>query len=231
LGEPGCHEGERSGLAGRPRRGLRGRSGSSARPWTWKLPSMQGTPWNLPPRTATGSSYSAPATATSSSTAATATAPSRYSRRTTRIGRGRAGPQRRRATRRAGVRRHLDLASPSGRPTEHPQPGRPHGVAGRQEDSGRTRSICGRRVRVSRADDGTAGAGASGYYLRSSWMPGRLELTLNRAESVANSTGTASVPARPRSTVSPAPRHCGAARLVPERMRRNRCRRRWRPGK
>jgi hypothetical protein len=27
---------------------------------------------------------------------------------------------------------------------EHPQPGRPHGVAGRSEDSGRTRSICGR---------------------------------------------------------------------------------------
>ena len=34
--------------------------------------------------------------------------------------------------------------SPSGRPTEHPQPGRPHGVAGGQEDSGRTRSTCGR---------------------------------------------------------------------------------------
>ena len=46
---------------------------------------MRGTPWNLPPRTATGSSYSAPATATSSSTAATATAPARYSRWTTRI--------------------------------------------------------------------------------------------------------------------------------------------------
>ena len=38
LREPGCHEGERSGLAGHPRRRLRGRPGSSARPWTWKLP-------------------------------------------------------------------------------------------------------------------------------------------------------------------------------------------------
>ena len=143
LGEPGCHEGERSGLAGHPRRGLRGRSGSSARPWAWKLPSMRGTPWNLPPGTATGSSYSAPATATSSSTAATATAPSRCSRWTTWIRRGRAGPRRRRATRRAGVRRHLDLAHLPGARREHPQPGRPHGVAGRQEDSGRTRSTCG----------------------------------------------------------------------------------------
>ena len=43
LREHGCHEGKRSGLAGHPRRGLRGRSGSSARPWTWKLPSMRGT--------------------------------------------------------------------------------------------------------------------------------------------------------------------------------------------
>ncbi len=32
LGEPGCHEGERSGLAGHPRRGIRGRSGSSRDP-------------------------------------------------------------------------------------------------------------------------------------------------------------------------------------------------------
>ena len=46
LREPGCHEGERSGLAGHPRRGLRGRSGSSARPWILKWPSMRGTPWN-----------------------------------------------------------------------------------------------------------------------------------------------------------------------------------------
>ena len=144
LGEPGCHEGERSGLAGHPRRGLCGRSGSSARPWAWKLPSMRQTPWNLPPGTATGSSYSAPATAPSSSTAATAPAPSRCSRWTTWIRRGRAGPRRRRATRRAGVRRHLDLAHLPGARREHPQPGRPHGVAGRQEDSGRTRSTCGR---------------------------------------------------------------------------------------
>jgi hypothetical protein len=115
-----------SGLAGHPRRGLRGRSGSSARPWTWKLPSMRGTPWNLPPGTATRSSYSAPATALSSSTAATATAPSRCSRWTTWIRRGRAGPRRRRATRRAGVRRHLDLAHLPGARREHPQPGRPH---------------------------------------------------------------------------------------------------------
>ena len=143
LGEPGCHEGERSGLAGHPRRGLRGRSGSSARPWAWKLPSMRGTPWNLPPGTATGSSYSAPASGTSSSTEATATASSRCSRWTTWIRRGRAGPRRRRATRRAGVRRHLDLAHLPGARREHPQPGRPHGVAGRQEDSGRTRSTCG----------------------------------------------------------------------------------------
>jgi len=144
LCEPGCHEGERSGLAGHPRRGLCGRSGSSARSWAWKLPSMRQTPWNLPPGTATGSSYSAPATATSSSTAATAAAPSRCSRWTTWIRRGRAGPRRRRATRRAGVRRHLDLAHLPGARREHPQPGRPHGVAGRQEDSGRTRSTCGR---------------------------------------------------------------------------------------
>jgi hypothetical protein len=86
-------------------------SGSSARLLAWKLPSMRGTPWNLPPGTATGSSYSAPATAPSSSTAATAPAPSRCSRWTTWIRRGRAGPRRRRATRRPGVRRHLDLAT------------------------------------------------------------------------------------------------------------------------
>ena len=74
----------------------------------------------------------------------TATAPSRCPRWTTWIRRGRAGPRRRRATRRAGVRRHLDLAHLPGARREHPQPGRPHGVAGRQEDSGRTRSTCGR---------------------------------------------------------------------------------------
>jgi hypothetical protein len=63
------------------------------------------------------------------------------------------------------------------------------------------------------------------------WMPARLELKLNCAGSVTNSTGIASVPARPRNPVSPVPRHCVAAHLVPERMRRNRCPRRWRPGK
>ena len=40
-------------------------------------------------------------------------------------------PRRRRAARRAGVRRHLDLAHLPGSRREHPQPGRPHGVAGR----------------------------------------------------------------------------------------------------
>ena len=87
-----------------------------------------------------------PGTATSSSTATTAPAPSRCSRWTTWIRRGRAGPRRRRAIRRAGVRRHLDQAHLPGARREHPQPGRPHGVAGRQEDSGRTRSTCGRSV-------------------------------------------------------------------------------------
>ena len=33
--------------------------------------------------------------------------------------------------------------SPSGAQWEHPRPGRPHGTAARQEDSARTRAICG----------------------------------------------------------------------------------------
>ena len=35
----------------------------------------------------------------------------------------------------SGVRRHLVLAHLPGTRREHPQPGRPHGVAGRQEDA------------------------------------------------------------------------------------------------
>jgi len=45
--------------------------------------------------------------------------------------------------RRAGVRRRLELAHLPGTQWEHPRPGHPHGAAARQEDSARTRAICG----------------------------------------------------------------------------------------
>jgi len=105
---------------------------------------MRGTPWNRLPQTATGSSGPVPPPLLRF-----LPRPGRPYRPAARGGRPGSGgrrtrPRGRRATRRAGVRRHLDLTHLPGARWEHPQPGRPHDVAARQEDSGRTRAKYGR---------------------------------------------------------------------------------------
>jgi len=131
----------RSGWASPPGP-TRPRSGSSARPWVLRWPSMLGTPWNWRPGTATGSSHSAPAAAPSSSTAATATAPSPARDGRPGSGERRVCPRRRQAARQARIRRHPDLAHLPGTRRDI------HSLSARM--SGRTRSICGISTRSGR---------------------------------------------------------------------------------